>query len=835
MPFFQDPNGLLKGDIMSKSICSSLFLLLFVFLVQVFFPSVSEAIWVENGNLVCDSDPDQSWIRVASDGAGGVFCTWLDSRSGNYDIYAQWIDASGNPVWDPAGITVCTETSSQIQPWIIEDGHGGAIIAWIDFRPVSHTDIYAQKIDDMGNRLWTPDGVAICEAAGDQNNIRLVTDDEGGAIVAWIDNRNGDLDVYAQRVTDKGAVLWAADGEAITTATGNQDYMEMIPDGSGGAILTWRDQRSGFNDVYAQLVDRRGDAQWTGDGLPVCVLSGSQTFPVLTTDGGGGAIIAWDDARSGGNFEIYAQLIDSSGDEMWTTGGTPICTGVGWCYDVDIASDGTGGAILAWRNDRYGQNDIYAQRILDKGAVLWQTNGVLINDAVNSKYTPIVHPDGEQGAIILWADSRNGDWDVYAQRVDSGGNILWHAMGIPLCDDPATQGGTCVTTDCAGGVIAGWFDTRGDDYEDIYVTEIAGNGIIGFYPPRIQGVTDVPGDQGGSVLVSWDGVPFDELAGEVTEYTLWRALDEQSAAAMIDGGAVVIEDMAGMPAGDCSGDRSLTGSGDADPVLRAPGLDGAGYYWELIGTQPAYRLEGYSKAAATFFDSTSVNDDLVYFQVIAHSDDSGVYWTSEPDSGYSVDNLSPAMPLGLAGEQSFVPEGIILTWLANDEPDFAGYRLYRGTDSFFEPGAGNMIESTTRTFIFDSEWTWDSGYWYKLGAVDIHGNISELAVFGPGELTDDDIPGAPAAGYLGQNYPNPFNPSTTISFGLSRVSRVKLSIYDTSGRLVRVLVDEEKGAGHHTARWDGRNSIGMPVASGVYFYRLVSDSLDRTCKMVLLK
>ncbi|RMF58143.1 MAG: T9SS C-terminal target domain-containing protein [Calditrichaeota bacterium] len=94
---------------------------------------------------------------------------------------------------------------------------------------------------------------------------------------------------------------------------------------------------------------------------------------------------------------------------------------------------------------------------------------------------------------------------------------------------------------------------------------------------------------------------------------------------------------------------------------------------------------------------------------------------------------------------------------------------------------------------------------------------------------------------LYQNYPNPFNPSTTISFALPHVSptgraRITLHIFDVNGRRVRTLAEGEFAAGNHRVVWDGRDDNGVPVASGVYFYRLTTGSgFVTTRKMVLLR
>jgi len=92
----------------------------------------------------------------------------------------------------------------------------------------------------------------------------------------------------------------------------------------------------------------------------------------------------------------------------------------------------------------------------------------------------------------------------------------------------------------------------------------------------------------------------------------------------------------------------------------------------------------------------------------------------------------------------------------------------------------------------------------------------------------------PTSFTLGQNYPNPFNPSTTIGFSLPVSSDWKLSIYNINGE----LVSDHRGssaAGHHVVTWNGTNSDGAPVASGIYFYRLEARDFNETRKMILLK
>ncbi len=100
---------------------------------------------------------------------------------------------------------------------------------------------------------------------------------------------------------------------------------------------------------------------------------------------------------------------------------------------------------------------------------------------------------------------------------------------------------------------------------------------------------------------------------------------------------------------------------------------------------------------------------------------------------------------------------------------------------------------------------------------------------------DDAEEAAPAKLVLGGNVPNPFNPSTTIRFELPRPGKVRLDVYDISGRCVATLVSSELEAGRHEVVWSGIGHDGRQVSSGLYFSRLRADGKTQTRKMMLLK
>jgi hypothetical protein len=103
------------------------------------------------------------------------------------------------------------------------------------------------------------------------------------------------------------------------------------------------------------------------------------------------------------------------------------------------------------------------------------------------------------------------------------------------------------------------------------------------------------------------------------------------------------------------------------------------------------------------------------------------------------------------------------------------------------------------------------------------------------DVPDGSVAGAPLRTRLDQNSPNPFNPMTRISFGMSKEAPASLVIYDLTGRAVRTLVSETLKPGEYARTWDGLDSDGHEVSSGIYFYKLETDAFNSTRKMVLLK
>ena len=489
--------------------------------------SGTRAEWLEDGNPICTYAGNQEAVGITSDGVGGAILVWQDGRSvPGPSIVAQRVDGHGNALWDEDGLPVCpVHAGYQYSPAIAPDGEGGALIAWMDDSAGDY-DIWAQRMDAIGAVEWGLSCVLVCEATRDQQAPAVISDGAGGAIIVWEDDRSGELDIYAQRINAEGVPQWLGNGVPICMVEEDQSNLDVVSDGEGGAIITWHDRRQGATeDIFAQRVDADGDVLWEAGGVAVHEENGQhQTYPALVADGAGGAIIAWTDNRfpEPRSFDVCAQRIDDEGSMQWGPDGVLLCDADYEQRFPAVISDGAGGAIVTWTDHRTGVWEVFAQRVDADGVPQWTDNGIALSTAGNSQYDQAVVSDGAGGAVVTWYGYMAG-WQIYAQRVDAGGTPQWDPDGVPLCTAAGTQGYPKIASDGDGGGIVTWRDLRSTVDHDIYAQRVTRQGFWGLPAPVITSIEDVPEDEGGHVSITFDASRLDVLPDSViTHYKVWR-------------------------------------------------------------------------------------------------------------------------------------------------------------------------------------------------------------------------------------------------------------------------------------------------------------------------
>jgi hypothetical protein len=750
---------------------------------------------------------DRTGPAIAADNTGGVTVVWRDRAGSSWDLRGMRIAADGRRTGASGGNGVSSYPQDESAPVLVAVGGLNSFVAF-------NSPAYG-----AGDIMLHPlvDGVSLVgydltfTAGGNQVSPVLAAVPDGGTIVVWQDSRGSSVDVYAQRFVEASGIMWTDNGVPICTAGTDQTALAIAPDGYSGAIITWRDQRNGNADVYAQRVNAAGAVQWTANGVAVGSGTGDQWAPKIIPDAAGGAIIVWHDWRSG-NADIYAQRLNSAGVAQWAANGVALCAATTDQANPAIVPDGLGGAIVAWQDSRnLVDADIYAQRVSASGAVQWTANGVALCAATGNQQTPVLVPDATGGAACVWQDQRTGSWDIYAQRVSSAGVPQWTTNGVVVSNAAGDQTIPVAASDGGSGIIVAWQDARGS-YSDIFTQHLDEWGLLGAEPSIVK-VRDVPNDQGGQVKVSWaaSALDTDPASRGIASYTVFRSVPPQKALR--------------------TGTTTDPTAAEAKGLVLTTGGPDKTYYWEYVASQNAYHLSNYSYIVPTEGDSLAGKNPRMVVLIQARNSGSTHWWFSQPDSGYSVDNLSPATPAFLASRHA--ADATRICWRPNTETDLAQYRLYRGTSAGFVPGAGNLVTAQADTGYVDSG---ASPYsWYKLTAVDAHGNESPVATLLPQQISGLPDGGARAVLRLYPCQPNPFNPRTTIKYDQPASGPVRLSVFDVAGRLVRTLVDDSMPQGSHEAVWDGTDSSGRAVGSGSYLARLEFGGRVETVRMVVVR
>ena len=398
-----------------------------------------------------------------------------------------------------AEIPVSTAIDGQFLPWVVDDGEGGVIVMWEDYRTGKDWDVYAQRVDSTGTTRWIQNGMAICKADRNQRRLRMIRHDKH-AIVVWNDRRDrSNWDIYAQAVTLDGEILWQTDGLPICTNTADQSTQAILSTGEGGAIFIWEDERrsSEFQDLYIQRVNASGKVMWEPDGIPVFPSESLQSDPILVADGLGGFYVVWWDVIGYDAWHIMAYRMRLDATPLWDTPRL-ISPTEGMQGEPRVIADGEGGIIVLWQvYENFINDQLYAQRIAPDGSKLWQDTGVPICTAPGiQKHASIVN-DGEGGFIVVWRDERDIYSDLYAQRIRADGTPVWEQDGIPLCTAGGHQDRPFIVQTEKDRFFMAWVDYR-EDFGEESKDAIYGQQI----------------DLSGTLLWEKDGVPISTSKGK---------------------------------------------------------------------------------------------------------------------------------------------------------------------------------------------------------------------------------------------------------------------------------------------------------------------------------
>jgi len=552
--------------------------------------------WNDNG-IPLRQGHHIEWQRAAAMDENGYTCiVWSDTRIGDRDVWAQLYDINGQPQWTDNGMIISAEAIRQEDPDICADGFGNFIITWVDFRDDSLGDVWAQKVDLQGNLLWASGGVPLSRVLNyEQLTLHTIADEMGGAMVLWhhAPQAAGIGDLWAQHVLSDGTIdpNWPADGKFVAKDDGDQGgpgQQTVDTDGDGGIIVAWTDSRETGNlNIYCQRIEPDGTLTWADStGLLVCNAVDEQNGVKLAPDGSGGAYMVWVDKRNQfvTRTDLYIQRVNATGQMQFAANGIPVCISDNTQENQRIANDGSGNAVLVWedyRNDPTNQvMDIYAAKVSPTGTMPWGTNGVPVCTAQEGQREIRINT-AEAGSVVLaWTDDRTAggqESDVYAQKLDANGAVVWDTDGLIVSAYDYLQDGALVRAHSDGRTLIAWQDGRQGSpgvfcqlYNPSGVSQLTPGGVVVTY--GIDGDAFSPAiikldETYSNYLVVWEDVNYIYLGGFIY-MQIFGLTGEKNLEP--NGRPVAIE----------YNNINEVGGGQHDPQLVSDGSDGAIICWE---------------------------------------------------------------------------------------------------------------------------------------------------------------------------------------------------------------------------------------------------------------
>ncbi len=437
----------------------------------------------------------------------------------------------------------------------------------------------------------------------------MVSDGAGGAIIAWQDDRNVNMDIYATRIDTNGDVYpgWGgATGLLICNDTSEQSAPKLVSVGAAGAFVTWSDARAisgGDYDIYAMRISLDGSLTGDANGtrLQLAAESLNQVNPDICIDGAGGAIIAYEQYSIATDYDIFAQRIDSACANVWNNAGVNACIANNNQKNPKLVNDAVCSAIIVWEDNVNFTWDIFAQRVY-ADAIQWTANGVQIMAIAYDQINPVIVSAGQYAAIIVWEHWLSGtDSNIYAQKIWGGaggttGTLQWAGGGINSYVPVSTlhdsyQLHPQAVSDGADGAII------------VYETgeNLAANGYD-VYGNHLD-ASGNPSDVGGYIICTWDTdqtYPMIAYSGTATDNAIYAWRDNRNEAAPIYDiytlgvletytYTVASHDVTGIVPGDLGAEIYFNGAPFATPIY-------TGYVFGALGNEPmlagTYTVEG---------------------------------------------------------------------------------------------------------------------------------------------------------------------------------------------------------------------------------------------------
>ncbi len=354
-------------------------------------------------------------------------------------LFSQWSSDSLQ------NTDVIVHSGEQSVPKIAALSDGGCYVAWYDHRG-SNYDMYLQRLDANGQKVWADSGLLISNHPQDTwvTDFDLKVDQNDNAILVFNDIRNGSTngwDVFAYKISPNGDFLWGADGVGLSPATNTEGEMspKVVVTAAGNYVFAWT--RSGDVDVVAlQKLGPDGSKLWGTNGIEIAGLQGGDANnPQLVSSTGDSVIVMWKNAV--GSYPatktyLFVQKLTPDGQFAWGSTGVLIYDqgNIPIYYDPVMIADQAGGAFVAWE-EQPSSSESYVSviHVGAAGQLIFPLNGIKASTS-NARLhgnPSIDYNVNDQSLFLFWVETNLSQsmYGIYGQKMDASGNRQWTDEG----------------------------------------------------------------------------------------------------------------------------------------------------------------------------------------------------------------------------------------------------------------------------------------------------------------------------------------------------------------------------------------------------------------------
>ena len=562
------------------------------------------------------------------------------------------------------------------------------------------------------------------------------------------------------------------------------------------------------------LVAQGASAQWSSDpavNLPIADGPGLQVVPHCATTSDGGCYVGWFDSPGSGDYKVYIQRLSPSGEEMLPHNGVLVSDHPSktFLYDWAMITDRHDNVVLAFCDIREGDFRPYIYKLDPDGNFLWGADGIALaqSDRVFWGF-PDLTETASGDIVVVWPDGSE-DTAIMMQRLSPAGDLLLGAAGLQIGGQSGkTAYAAKVIPSDEDNVIVAW----SPDYSYSAKRQITAQKFDPAGTPLWEDEVDVFNREA-MLMGTFFSLQPDGADGGFLAWTKTEDLKFACQVQHLTSQGVELFPHNGVDAFPESAYQQICPTLNHDPAtgeiwLFSRSQNGGGTAFGLNGQKLA--ADGSHLWGLAGRELLPVDDTLKYAprSVLV------------PGTG--------AMVFQVTGYSQPVDEDIIIGALVNDDGDFVWPQEFVALSSF-------LSDKSNLRVIMGSDGVAKAIWNDRLdGLSDIYGqNLNLDGTLGGAASPVFDFPTSSQA--VMSIYPNPFNPGTTIRFDTAVTQAVSLRIYSVDGRLVRTLVDEVRGAGINEEYWDGRDSAGATVSTGVYFSRLSMGNFVETRHLTIVK